>query len=76
MACSVWKVPFFPVMPWQMTLVFLSTKTAGGGDGAAAKWRDCDDRQGFFCCLQSFEAMDPRILVAWLRAMSSLPQID
>jgi hypothetical protein len=35
-ACSVWKVPFFPVMPWQITRVFLSTKTAGGGGGAAA----------------------------------------
>jgi len=32
-ACSVWKVPFLPVIPWQMTRVFLSTKTAGcGGD--------------------------------------------
>lgn len=39
MACSVWKVPFLPVIPWQMTRVFLSTKTAGGG-GAVAKERD------------------------------------
>ena len=61
-ACSVWKVPFFPVMPWQMTLVFLSTKTAGGGEGAAAKWRDCDEREGL--CWQSFEAMEPMILEA------------
>ena len=29
-ACSVWKVPFLPVIPWQITRVFLSTKTAGG----------------------------------------------
>jgi len=36
MACSVWKVPFLPVMPWQITRVFLSTKTAGGGGGGAA----------------------------------------
>src|SRR5690606_26509526 len=28
MACSVWKVPWLPVIPWQMTLVFLSTRTA------------------------------------------------
>lgn len=34
MACSVWKVPFLPVMPWQMTRVFLSTNTAGEGCGA------------------------------------------
>ena len=40
MACSVWKVPFFPVMPWHMTLVFLSTKTAAGGGGSDAKERD------------------------------------
>jgi hypothetical protein len=26
MACSVWKVPWLPVMPWQMTLVFLSMR--------------------------------------------------
>jgi hypothetical protein len=30
LTCSVWKVPFLPVMPWQMTLVSLLTKTAGG----------------------------------------------
>ena len=36
MACSVWKVPFLPVMPWQITRVLLSTKTAGE---AAEKWR-------------------------------------
>jgi hypothetical protein len=36
MACSVWKVPFFPVMPWQITRVLLSTKTAGEGAAAAA----------------------------------------
>jgi hypothetical protein len=29
MACSEWKVPFLPVNPWTMTLVVLSTKTAG-----------------------------------------------
>lgn len=29
-------------MPWQMTRVFLSTKTAGGGGEAAAKERDCN----------------------------------
>jgi hypothetical protein len=23
-ACSEWNVPFLPVKPWQMTLVFLS----------------------------------------------------
>ena len=34
MACLVWKVPFLPVMPWHMTRVFLSTKTAGGGGEA------------------------------------------
>lgn len=39
MACSVWKVPFFPVMPWQITRVVLSTNTAGEGEGAAVKWR-------------------------------------
>jgi hypothetical protein len=27
--CSEWNVPFLPVKPWQMTLVVLSTKTAG-----------------------------------------------
>lgn len=27
--CSVWKVPFLPVRPWQITFVFLSTNTAG-----------------------------------------------
>lgn len=43
MACSVWKVPFFPVIPWHMTRVFLSTKTAGGG-GAAEKWREEEER--------------------------------
>src|SRR5882762_3384776 len=26
MACSEWKVPWFPVKPWQITLVFLSTR--------------------------------------------------
>ena len=26
MACSEWKVPFLPVKPWQMTLVFLSMR--------------------------------------------------
>ena len=36
MACSVWKVPFFPVMPWQITRVLLSTKTAGEGAAVAA----------------------------------------
>src|SRR6476469_418709 len=25
-ACSEWKVPFLPVKPWQMTLVFLSMR--------------------------------------------------
>lgn len=49
-ACSVWKVPFLPVMPWQMTRVFLSTKTAGGG-GEEVKWRiweeeEEDDEEG------------------------------
>lgn len=29
LACSVWNVPFFPVMPWQMTLVDLLMNTAG-----------------------------------------------
>ena len=28
-ACSVWKVPFFPVIPWHRTRVVLSTNTAG-----------------------------------------------
>jgi hypothetical protein len=37
MACSEWKVPFLPVNPWQMTLVCLSTNTAGWwGCGGAA----------------------------------------
>ena len=27
MACSLWKEPVFPVKPWQMTRVFLSTQT-------------------------------------------------
>lgn len=36
MACSVWKVPFLPVMPWQITRVLLSTKTAGVAD---ENWR-------------------------------------
>jgi len=36
MACSVWKVPFLPVIPWQMTRVLLSTKTAGVAD---ENWR-------------------------------------
>src|SRR5690606_15497824 len=27
MACSVWKVPWLPVMPWQMTRVSLLTRT-------------------------------------------------
>jgi hypothetical protein len=27
MACSVWNVPWAPVMPWQMTRVFLSIRT-------------------------------------------------
>lgn len=39
MACSVWKVPFFPVIPWQITRVFLSTNTAAWGAAAAAKAR-------------------------------------
>jgi hypothetical protein len=25
-ACSEWKVPFLPVKPWQMTLVFASMR--------------------------------------------------
>ena len=29
MACSPWNVPFLPVKPWTITLVFLSTNTAG-----------------------------------------------
>src|SRR5579885_1080607 len=29
-ACSEWKVPFLPVNPWQMTLVFLSIRIAMG----------------------------------------------
>jgi hypothetical protein len=29
MACSLWNVPFLPVKPWTITLVFLSTNTAG-----------------------------------------------
>src|SRR5262249_35887213 len=34
MAASEWNVPLRPVKPWQMTLVFLSTRTAmsGGSD--------------------------------------------
>src|ERR1043166_1961089 len=34
MAASEWKVPLRPVKPWQMTFVFLSTRTAmsGGSD--------------------------------------------
>lgn len=35
--CSVWNVPFLPVMPWQMTLVLLSTNTAG--PRACEYWR-------------------------------------
>src|SRR5512143_253521 len=32
MACSVWKEPCAPVMPWQMTRVFLSTRTDMSGE--------------------------------------------
>src|SRR5262249_36583796 len=32
MAASEWNVPLRPVKPWQMTLVFLSTRTAMSGD--------------------------------------------
>lgn len=28
-ACWVWKVPWLPVIPWQMTLVYLLTQTLG-----------------------------------------------
>jgi hypothetical protein len=35
-ACSVWKVLFFPLMAWQIMLVLLSTKTASDGAAAAA----------------------------------------
>ena len=38
MACSVWKVSFFTLMPWQMTRVFLSKKTTGGGCAAAVTY--------------------------------------
>ena len=31
MACSEWKVPCAPVKPWQMTLVFLSTRRTSAG---------------------------------------------
>src|SRR5687767_5519084 len=31
MACSEWNVPWAPVKPWQMTFVFLSTRTAISG---------------------------------------------
>lgn len=30
------------MIPWQMTRVFLSTKTAGDGEEAAARERDCN----------------------------------
>src|SRR4029077_15938842 len=30
-ACWVWKVPWLPVMPWQRTLVVLSTRMAISG---------------------------------------------
>lgn len=63
MACSVWKVPVLPVIPWQMTRVFLSTKTAGGG-GGDPKWRNCwAFPLGFW---SSFDARFPiSDLVAW-----------
>ena len=35
MACSEWNVPFLPVNPWTITLVFLSTNTAGSCAAAA-----------------------------------------
>src|SRR5436309_14612191 len=31
-AASEWNVPFLPVKPWQMTLVFLSIRTDMGDD--------------------------------------------
>jgi hypothetical protein len=33
MACSEWNVPFLPVKPWQMTLVFLSIRMDIGASG-------------------------------------------
>ena len=53
MACSLWKVPCFPVKPWQMTLVFLSIHTLAvalidraemGGAAAASLQRTCTRR--------------------------------
>ena len=39
MACSEWNVPFLPVNPWTITLVFLSTNTAGSCAAAAYRER-------------------------------------
>lgn len=75
MACSVWKVPFFPVIPWQMTRVFLSTKTAAGGGGVVPKERDFvsevrEEHDGYSSELdteeRSLEGRDPRSLVTCL----------
>src|SRR6267142_7230184 len=35
-AASEWKVPFLPVKPWQMTLVFLSIRTDMESPGASS----------------------------------------
>ena len=76
MACSVWKVPFFPVMPWHMTLVFLSTKTAAGGGGSDAKerdwvnevrdWHDGETSEKPIEQRRAFDERDPRSLVTCL----------
>lgn len=72
MACSVWKVPFFPVMPWQMTRVFLSTKTAAGGGGVVPKERDFVRDEGYSSDDElateerSLEGRDPRSFVTCL----------
>src|ERR1051325_6644498 len=42
-ACSEWKVPFLPVKPWQMTLVFLSIRT----DMVDDAFVDDREREGF-----------------------------
>src|SRR5690606_22029715 len=52
MACCEWKVPFLPVKPWQMTLVFLSIRMDILSVLTCAIWtgiptiRNCDDKKG------------------------------
>ena len=78
MACSVWKVPFFPVMPWQITRVLLSTKTAGEGAAAAAAakpraWRRREAADPSSCDARREEAaMADAVLVA-ARALRLFP---